>query len=168
VDWSPSYIAEAIEDSERAWRKNNLKANNMDFKVAYPEDLMEAGIGEETVDVVYINNVMTLLYDQGRALEEFHRVLKPGGLLICETIVSDVPRDKAVVEKARGIGNSIQAALPEDEILALMAAAGFEDVEVVDSYPVDADRGFTSTTVVETVPSTETVRFEAIALNARK
>lgn len=78
VDWSPSYIAEAIEDSERAWRKNNLKANNMDFKVAYPEDLMEAGIGEGTVDVVYINNVMTLLYDQGKALEEFYRVLKPG------------------------------------------------------------------------------------------
>ena len=100
VDWSPSYIAEAIEDSERAWRKNNLKANNMDFKVAYPEDLMEAGIGEGTVDVVYINNVMTLLYDQGKALEEFYRVLKPGGLLICETIVSDVTRDEAVVEAA--------------------------------------------------------------------
>lgn len=168
VDWSPSYIAEAIEDSERAWRKNNLKANNMDFKVAYPEDLMEAGIGEGTVDVVYINNVMTLLYDQGKALEEFYRVLKPGGLLICETIVSDTTRDAVVVEKARGIGNSIQAALPEDELRAQMTAAGFKDVEVIDSYSVDADRGFTSSTVVETVPSTETVRFEAVAFNARK
>ena len=140
----------------------------MSFKVAYPEDLMQAGIGESTVDVVYINNVMTLLYDQGKALEEFCRVLKPGGLLICETIVSDVTRDDAVVQKARGIGNSIQAARPEDELLALMKAAGFKDVEVIDSYSVEADRGFTSSTVVETVPSTETVRFEAIALNARK
>lgn len=168
VDWSPSYIEEAIVDSEKAWRKNGLKANNMSFKVAYPEDLMQAGIGESTVDVVYINNVMTLLYDQGKALEEFCRVLKPGGLLICETIVSDVTRDDAVVQKARGIGNSIQAARPEDELLALMKAAGFKDVEVIDSYSVEADRGFTSSTVVETVPSTETVRFEAIALNARK
>lgn len=49
-----------------------------------------------------------------------------------------------------------------------MKAAGFKDVEVIDSYSVEADRGFTSSTVVETVPSTETVRFEAIALNARK
>ena len=129
---------------------------------------MEAGIGEGTVDVVYINNVMTLLYDQGKALEEFYRVLKPGGLLICETIVSDVTRDAAVVEKARGIGNSIQAALPEDELRAQMKVAGFKDVEVIDSYPVDADRGFTSSTVVETVPSTETARFEAVAFNARK
>lgn len=168
VDWSPSYIAEAIEDSEKAWRKNGLKANNMDFKVAYPEDLMEAGLGEATVDVVYINNVMTLLYDQGRALEEFYRVLKPGGLLICETIVSDVPRDESVVEKARSIGNSIQAARPEDVLRAQMQAAGFADIEVVDSYEVQADRGFTSSTVVETVPSTETVRFEAVAFNARK
>ena len=168
VDWSPSYIEEAIVDSEKAWRKNGLKANNMSFKVAYPEDLMQAGIGESTVDVVYINNVMTLLYDQSKALEEFWRVLKPGGLLICETIVSDVTRDDAVVEAARSIGNSIQAARPEDELLALMKAAGFKDVEVIDSYSVEADRGFTSSTVVETVPSTETVRFEAIALNARK
>lgn len=168
VDWSPSYIAEAIEDSERAWRKNNLKANNMDFKVAYPEDLMEAGIGEGTVDVVYINNVMTLLYDQAKALEEFYRVLKPGGLLICETITADVPRDESVVEQARGIGNSIQAAHPEDELRSQMQAVGFHDIELVESYEVEADRGFTSSTVVETVPSTETVRFNAIALNARK
>lgn len=168
VDWSPSYIEEAIVDSEKAWRKNGLKANNMSFKVAYPEDLMQAGIGEGTVDVVYINNVMTLLYDQGKALEEFWRVLKPGGLLICETIVSDVTRDDAVVEAARSIGNSIQAARPEDELLALMKAAGFKDVEVIDSYSVEADRGFTSSTVVETVSSTEAVRFEAVTLNATK
>ena len=58
VDWSPSYIEGGHRRiPEKAWRKNGLKANNMSFKVAYPEDLMQAGIGEGTVDVVYINNV---------------------------------------------------------------------------------------------------------------
>ena len=69
VDWSPSYIAEAEADSERAWRKNHLQESNMEFHVAYPEDLMEAGIGDNSVDMVYINNVMTLLYDQEKGAQ---------------------------------------------------------------------------------------------------
>ena len=168
VDWASSYIDEAIVDSEKAWRKNNLKANNMEFKTAYPEDLLAAGIGEGTMDIVYINNVMTLLYDQAEALKEFYRVLKPGGLLICETILSDVARDAAVVEGARSIGNSIQAGRTKDELVEITKAAGFGEPEFVDAYAVEPETGFKANRTVEVYPSDETVKFEAVVMHAVK
>ena len=168
VDWSPAYIAEAKADSERAWRKNHLKETNMEFHVAYPEDLMAGGIGNNSVDAVYINNVMTLVYDADKALSEFFRVLKPGGLLICETIFSDVERDDEVVRKARAIGNSIQAGRTREEFFAKLACAGFAEPEVVDVFEVAPDTGFKANRTVEVVPSDENVKFFAVALNVRK
>ena len=168
VDWSPSYIADAKADEERAWRKNHLKKSNMEFKVAYPEDLMQAGIGDQSVDAVYINNVMTLVYDQAAALAEFARVLKPGGLLICETIFSSAERDLEVVRQARAIGNSVQAGRTKEEFFALLAAAGFGEPEVVDEYEVAADQGFKANRTVPVVESDEDVTFSAVAINVRK
>ena len=168
VDWSPSYIAEAKDDSERAWRKNHLKESNMEFYVAYPEDLMAAGIGNNSVDAVYINNVMTLVYDADKTLAEFYRVLKPGGLLICETIFSDKERDDEVVRKARSIGNSVQAGRTREEFFEKLARAGFADPEVVDEFEVAAEQGFKANHNVEVIDSDEDVKFFAVAINVRK
>ena len=168
VDWSPSYISEAKAGIEHAWRKNHLKKSNMDFYVAYPEDLMAAGIGDNSVDAVYINNVMTLVYDADRTLSEFYRVLKPGGLLICETIFADRQRDEAIVEKARAIGNSVQAGRTKDEGFDALARAGFAHVEVVDEFEVSADQGFKWDRTVDVIEGDEDVTFTAVAINARK
>ncbi len=168
VDWSPSYIEEARAGAERAWRDSGLKKNNMEFHVAYPEDLMAAGIGSSTIDVVYINNVITLLADPARALAEFSRVLRDGGLLVCETVFADRVRDEGLRRQAKDIGNSIQAAGTEEEFLAMLADAGFGAPETVDSYPVAPARGHTESRVVETGPEEPDVHFLAVALNSRK
>ena len=168
TDWSASYIADAKDGEAAALRKNHLKKSNMEFYVAYPENLMEAGIGDNSMDVVYINNVMTLVYDPDVTLAEFYRVLKPGGLLICETIFASEKRDDAIVEKARSIGNSVQAGRTQEEFFAQLAAAGFPDPEIVDVMDVDADQGFIASRKVDTVESSENVTFKAVALNVCK
>ena len=168
VDWSEDYIRDAKAGMERAWHDNHLKANNMEFYVACPEDLMAAGIGDNSVDAVYINNIMTLVYDADKTLAEFHRVLKPGGLLICETVFSDKERDEPTYMAARELGNSIQAGRTREEFFAKLSAAGFGTPEVVDELPVEADTGYKFGRKVATVPTDEDVKFTAVAINVRK
>ncbi|WP_165061871.1 methyltransferase domain-containing protein [Adlercreutzia sp. ZJ154] len=168
IDWSPSYVQESIDGMNRAWHDSGLKGNNMEFHVAYPEDLISAGIGTSTIDAVYINNVVTLLYDQQQALREFGRVLKSGGLLILETVFADRSRNEAVVEAAREIGNSIQAAHTEAENLAWLEAAGFDTPSIEDEYEVAANLGYKAGETVDTVLDDEDVHYKAVSLYVRK
>ncbi len=168
VDWSPSYIEEAKDGADRAWHESGLKESNMDFRVAYPEDLIGAGFGTSTMDVVYVNNVMTLFFDQASALKEFGRVLKPGGLLIMETIFADRKRDEQVIGEARSIGNSVQAARTQEENYAWLAAAGFDSPSIEDEYDVTADRGYKSDYSVPVVEGDEDVNYRAVCLYVRK
>ena len=168
VDWSEGYIAEAKDGMEHAWRKSNLKGNNMEFRVAYPERLIDAGIGSQTMDAVYVNNVINLFCDPAQAIAEFARVLKPGGLLVLETVYADAPRSEAVIEEARELGNSIQAARTWGENLKMLADAGFAEPEVVEEYEVEADRGYQASSKVEVAASDESVRYTAAALYVLK
>ena len=168
VDWSPAYVAEAKDGMDRAWHDSGLAGNNMEFRVAYPEDLIAAGIGSGTMDVVYCNNVVTLFYDQATAIREFGRVLKPGGLLILETIFADRARREDVVEQARAIGNSIQAARTQDENYAWLEAAGFVAPSIEEEYEVEADRGYKAGAKVAKVEGDDDVKYKAVSLYIRK
>ncbi|HIW75753.1 MULTISPECIES: methyltransferase domain-containing protein [Gordonibacter] len=168
IDWNAAYIEEAKDGMERAWRESGLARNNMEFRVACPEDLIAAGIGSGTMDVVYVNNVITLFYDQERALAECARVLKPGGLLILETIFADQPRNEDVVTRARALGNSIQAARTKEENYAWLTAAGFDEPSVEDEYEVEASRGYKADHAVAIVEGDEDVHYRAVSLYIRK
>lgn len=167
IDWSRAYVEESKDGIERAWHDSGLKGNNMDFYVAYPEDLISVGLGTNTLDVVYVNNVMTLFYDQAAALKEFARVLKPGGLLIMETVFADKSRDMEVVRQARAIGNSVQAALTREENYAWLEAAGFGTPDVIDEYPVAPDEGYKHGYTVPMVSDADDVSYEAVSMYIR-
>ena len=168
VDWSAAYVEEAKDGADRAWHESGLKESNMDFRVAYPEDLISAGFGTSTMDVVYVNNVMTLFFDQASAIKEFGRVLKPGGLLIMETIFADRTRDERVIDEARAIGNSVQAARTQEENYAWLAKAGFETPSIEDEYGVTADRGYKADYSVPVVEGDDDVNYRAVCLYVRK
>lgn len=168
VDWNAAYIAEARDGAEHARRRNKLARGNMEFRTAYPEDLMSAGVGSSCMDVAYVNNVVNLFADPAQALRELGRVLKPGGLLVLETVYADAPRDAAVVEAARELGNSIQAARTLGENLEWLRQAGFGEPEVVEEYEVEVDRGFEAGSSVDVAPNAENVRFTAACLYVRR
>ncbi len=164
VDWNRAYVEESKDGQNRAWHESGLKHDNMDFRLAFPEDLIGAGIGSATFDAVYVNNVMTLFYDQEQAIREMSRVLKPGGLLIMETIFASIERPQEVIDAARAIGNSIPAARTEEENLAWLAAAGFGEPSIEERYDVAADRGYKAGETVPTVEDGSGVTYEAVSM----
>ncbi|MBP3867048.1 MAG: methyltransferase domain-containing protein, partial [Eggerthellaceae bacterium] len=168
IDWVPDHIGQAVERADKAARETGLPANNMEFHLAYPENLMAAGVGNSTVDMAFINSILHLTCKPAEALAELHRTLKPGGLLVLEVALADGPRDAAVVEAARELGNSIQAAPYRADFEALLDELGF-DVEVVEEpHAVEANMGFKRDHTFPTAPSTENVGFEALVLHAHK
>ena len=168
IDWVPDHIGQAVERADKAARETGLPANNMEFHLAYPEDLMAAGVGNGTVDLAFINSILHLTYKPAETLAEIHRVLKPGGLLVLEVALANGPRDESVVEAARELGNSIQAAPCRADFEAWLDELGY-DVEVAEEpHSVEANMGFKRDHAFPTAPSTEDVGFEALVLHAYK
>ncbi len=168
VDWNEAFVQESKDGITRAWHDSGLKGNNMEFYLAYPEDLMVAGLGMSTVDVVYVNNVMTLFADQQRALREFARVLKPNGFLILETVFADRERPESVIQEARAIGNSIQAAHTREENHAWLKEAGFAKPDVIDEYEVRPNQGFKADHDVPMVQDDSGAAFTSVSMYVYK
>ena len=106
VDWSPSYVEEAKDGmkpraalhAERAFAQQH----GVPRRLPRRSPLQDAGIGSSVYHAIYVKSRhTTLFYDQEQAIREFGRVLKPGGLLILETIFADRPRTDSVVDEAR-------------------------------------------------------------------
>lgn len=165
TDWVPAYIEEAKEWMEHARVKSGLSHNNMEFHLAYPENLITAGIGTETLDAVYVNNVITLFYDQEAALKEFNRVLKPGGLLIMETIYASEDLGEDFVEQGRSLGNSILAARTKEQNEAWLEGAGFAEPEIKEEYEVEPHKEYKEEANIDDIGD---ATFRAVALYATK
>lgn len=134
VDWRPEFLEEAREGAARALERSGLTESNMDFRVAFPEDLHAAGIENGSCDVVYVNNGITLFANPVQAVQEFARALTSGGLLILETVVRE--EGEGGIEAAQAAGDSVGAARSYDETAAWLDAAGFDEPTVAESFPV--------------------------------
>lgn len=86
---------------------------------------------DASVDVVLSNGVLNLAPDKPRVIGEVARVLRPGG----ELWIADVVVQRELTLEARSDAElwaaCVAGALPEPELLALVADAGFTDVRIV-------------------------------------
>lgn len=159
VDPSAEWIQIALSFMEESWRKNGLVRNNMDYRVAYPENLAVAGLGDGEFDLVFANSSINVAYDPHAAFAEFYRVLRPGGTLIYDSVVAEGPRDAGVAAQARKLGNAIQSALSRDQVNDLAREVGFFAPEYYEEHEVAPDVGFKDDKVVPCAQTDEDVAF---------
>lgn len=159
VDPSPEWIEIAQSFKEESWRKNGLPSCNMDYAVAYPEDLAAAGIAEGSFDAVFANSSIAIDYDPERVVREIFRALRPGGVFLFDGVVAEGERDAATVEQARALGNAVQASPSRAEFERMVKDAGFFAPDYYEESEVRPETGYVDDYTVPVADTSENVRF---------
>ncbi len=106
-------------------RENQRRAGitNVEFLKG---EIEQMPLPDGSVDVIISNCVINLSPEKGQVLQEAFRVLRPGGRFA----VSDMIKRGAVPDDPDSWTACVAGALEEGEYRALLAAAGFESVDI--------------------------------------
>lgn len=121
VDMTPEMLDRA--------RRNAAEAgfDNVEFRLGEIEHLP---VADATVDVIISNCVVNLVPDKAAVFADAFRVLKPGGRLSISDMVllGEIPI--ALRDSVDAYVACLSGAILKDDYLALLAEAGFTDIEV--------------------------------------
>lgn len=128
VDFTPEMV-----------RKAQANAASLGFdNVAFVEgDIEHLPLDADQFDVVISNCVLNLVPDKPTAFAEMLRVLRPGGHFCVSDIVVRGVLPDAVRRSAEMYAGCVGGAIEEDEYLAMLREAGFENVEVLRRKTID-------------------------------
>jgi arsenite methyltransferase len=122
-------------------RKSGL--TNVEFLKGEIENIP---LPDHAVDVIISNCVINLSSDKDRVLKEAFRVLKPGGRFAVSDVVVRGHVPDAIKKNMELWVGCVAGALSDDEYVAKLAAAGFENVGIEPTriYSIEDARGFLS------------------------
>jgi SAM-dependent methyltransferase len=121
VDMTPQMI-----DRARA-NKAKLDIDNVEFRLGEIEHLP---VPDESVDVILSNCVINLSIDKPQVFREAYRALKPGGRLAVSDIVTQGELPQEIQDSMAAWFGCVAGALPVDEYISGLEAAGFVDIEI--------------------------------------
>lgn len=123
VDMTPEMLSKANAAKVR------MDLNNVEFRRGQIEALP---VVDNSIDVVMSNCVINLAPDKAPVFNEAFRVLKPGGRVSISDIVTEGEFSDALRADTDKWAECVTGAIPAEDYTALMAEAGFVDIQVVD------------------------------------
>ena len=130
-------IAQKYKDAQM--KRFGFKRCNVDFKKGYIEDLKEAGIVDNSQDVVISNCVINLSPDKKKVFSEIFRVLKPGGELYFADVFSDRRIPDAVKNDPVLYGECLGGALYIEDFRRMLRDLGCLDVRYMSKRVITID-----------------------------
>lgn len=124
IDMTPEMIERARANAARAG------AANAEFHLA---KLEATGLPENSVDCLISNCVINLSTDKPAAFREMFRVLKPGGRVAVSDIALKQPLPPELAANIEAFVGCIAGAIEIADYERLLAEAGFQNVQVIDS-----------------------------------
>ena len=122
VDMTAEMVAKARANCKK------LGHENVEFRLGEIEHLP---VESDSIDVVVSNCVLNLVPDKRAAFAEIHRVLKPGARFCISDIVASQALPDWTLEVAALYAGCVAGAIPSQDYLDLIAATGFDGIEVV-------------------------------------
>lgn len=136
LDMTEEQLATAETHMNYHMNQFGYSQTNVRFAKGYIEDLKEAGIEDDSVDVIVSNCVVNLSPDKESVFREAFRVLKPGG----EIYFSDVFCDRRLPEHLKKdpvfVGECLGGALYIEDFRRLMGKLGCLDYRLVNTSPI--------------------------------
>jgi arsenite methyltransferase len=127
VDMTEAMVARARTNAAK------LSYANVEFRLGEIEQLP---VEDDAVDVVISNCVLNLVPDKAKAFAETLRVLKPGGRFCISDVIATGTLPEGIRRAAALYVGCVAGALPETDYLAVVRAAGFGDVRIVERKPI--------------------------------
>ena len=130
VDMTPEMVTRA--------RANAVSGDyaNVEFRLGEIEHLP---VADGTVDVIISNCVINLSPDKAAVFRDAYRVLKPGGRMAISDVVASAELPTEVATDMALYSGCMAGASLIDDLHAMMAAAGFEDIRIA---PKDESKDF--------------------------
>jgi len=127
VDMTPEMVERARENASKG------DFSNMEFRLGEIENLP---VADNTIDTIISNCVINLAPDKRRVFNEAYRVLKPGGRLMVSDMVLLKELPAFIKNTAAAYIGCLSGAVMKEEYLKSIAAAGFQEVMIVDETPL--------------------------------
>ena len=169
VDMTDEMLALARRNAEKAG------ATNVEFRKGHIEAIP---LPDQTVDVIISNCVINLSPAKHQVLNEAYRVLRNGGRLAVSDIVvdgrlDDLPVSEEQIRTALSWAGCIAGALTIDQYKELLAAAGFQDIQVDIKHrytlaEIQEDLGGMADSISQAVAAELVSRFTSSNISARR
>jgi SAM-dependent methyltransferase len=128
IDMTPEMVELARRNATRG--NDGQPFTNVEFHLATIDKLP---LADNSVDCVISNCVINLATDKPAVFREIARVLKPGGRLAVSDIALKQPLPKEISDDMLAYVGCISGAISIEDYRQELIAAGFSNVEVIDS-----------------------------------
>ncbi len=136
VDMTPKQLEMARKYIDYHMEQFGFKQPNVAFRQALIEDLSQADIADNSIDVVVSNCVLNLAPEKASVFREIFRVLKPGGELYFSDVFSSRRIPESLTQDPVLRGECLGGALYIEDFRRLLAEMGCRDYRVMNAEKI--------------------------------